>query len=102
MSRRVRTGLVLAAIAGALVASSFRATTAQTANGPAKGLTWVIEGNYRVSYDCVFADKTTKSNKVEQVKRIEFHPEYIVIVDQNDSGRVVPVHSLKQLEWNPS
>ncbi len=102
MSRHWKAGLVLAAIAGALVVSSFGTTTAQTPNGSAKPLTWVVEGNYRVSFDCAFADKTTKSDKIEQVKRIEFHPEYIVIVDQNDSGRVVPVHSLKQLKWDPS
>jgi hypothetical protein len=102
MSPRLKAGLVLAAIAAALVVSSFETTTAQTANGSGKVLTWVVEGNYRVAFDCAFPDKTTKSDKVEQVKRIEFHPEYIVIVDQNDSGRVVPVHSLKQLKWEPS
>lgn len=101
MSRRFKTGLVLAAIAAAVVVSSFSTGTAQTAGGGG-GLTWVLEGNYRVTTDCLFADKTTKSEKVEQVKRIEFHPEYIVIMDQNNAGRVVPVHAVKQLKWEPS
>lgn len=102
MSSRIATGFVFAAIAAAVVVSSFTTSTAQPASGGGNGLTWVLEGNYRVTTDCLFGDKTTKSEKVEQVKRIEFHPEYIVIMDQNDAGRVVPVHAIKQLKWEPS
>jgi hypothetical protein len=102
MSASVKAGVALSLIAAALVVSSHTPTTAQTAATPGKALNWVLEGNYRVTMDCVFADKTTKSDRVEQVKRIEFHPEYIVVIDQTDAGRVVPVHALKQLKWEPS
>ena len=102
MSRRSKAGLFLAAIAAAVVASTFTTSTAQTAVSGGNPITRILEGNYRVTTDCVFADKTTKSDKVEQAKRIEFHPEYIVIIDQNDAGRLVPVHALKQLTWEPS
>jgi hypothetical protein len=102
MSRRVQAGAVLAVIVAALVVSTFTTSTAQMAGAPGKTLTWVLEGNYRVNYECLFADKATTSERVEQVKRVEFHPEYIVIMDQNGAGRVVPVHALKQLKWEPS
>ena len=36
------------------------------------------------------------------VKRIEFHPEYIVLIGQTGSGRVIPVHAIKELTWEPS
>jgi len=89
-------------IAAALVVSTFTTSTAQMAPVQGKMLNWVLEGNYRVTYDCLFGDKTTKSETVEQVKRIEFHPEYIVTVDQNDAGRVVPIYTIKQFKWEPS
>lgn len=102
MSVRLKAGMLLSVLATALLVSSFTATTAQTAGGPGRAHTAVLEGNYRVNLSCAFSDNTTTSERVERVQRIEFHPEYIVIIDQTDVGRVVPVHALKHLGWEPS
>jgi Ethanolamine utilization protein EutJ (predicted chaperonin) len=66
------------------------------------GLTFVLEGNYRVQYECAFMDKTGAKDKEEQVKQIEFHPEYVVLINQTGSGRLVPVHAIKSLKWEQS
>jgi len=67
-----------------------------------KMATMVVEGNFRVHYDCAFQDNTKKKDKEEQVKKIEFHPQYIVLFGQTGSGRVIPIHALKELTWQPS
>ena len=99
MSRKAKV-VLLAAIAAALVLVNLDTTMA--VNGQSKMMTMVLEGNYRVHYDCAFIDKTAKKDKQEQVERIEFHPEYIVLIGQTGSGRVIPVHAIKELIWEPS
>ncbi|HOA75590.1 MAG TPA: hypothetical protein PL151_19115 [Phycisphaerae bacterium] len=102
MSARASAGAALIVIAAVLVVLTRTPTTAQAPAAPGQALSRVVEGNYRVTFICVFADQTTKSEKVEQVRRIEFHPEYIVVIDHTDAGRVVPVHALAQFQWEPS
>jgi len=72
------------------------------AAGQFKPLTLVMEGNFRVHYDCAFIDKTTKTDKEELIKKIEFHPEYVVLTNQYGGGRVIPVHAIKTLTWEPT
>lgn len=117
MYRQMKTGITLAGVAAAILVASLSAIRAQTpeADTPvadraasdspdakAATPTRVIEGAYHVTVDFVSPDRGTKSDRIEQVKRIEFNPEYIVIFEQNDAGRVIPVHSIGQLRWDPS
>lgn len=102
MSRGIQAVPVVLLIAAVLVVSSMTISTAQVAGAPDNTLSQVVEGNYRVLYDLVLPDRTTRSERAELVNRIELHPEYIVIFDQQGAGRVVPVHSLQQLRWEPS
>ena len=99
MSRMTKIAL-LAAIVAVFVLLNVNTTMA--VNGQGKAMTMVLEGNYRVHYNCAFMDKTKKSDQEEQVHRIEFHPEYIVLIGQTGSGRVIPVHAIKELTWEPS
>ena len=99
MSRTAK-AILLAAVAAAFLLASFNTTMA--GNGRSQTMTMALEGNYRVHYDCAFIDNTKKKDKEEQVKRIEFHPEYIVLIGQTGSGRVIPVHSIKELTWEQS
>lgn len=105
MSRRIALILV-ACVAVAFVLLSFQSTPpahGQMAGGQMpKMLTWVIEGNFRVHYDCAFMDSTKKKDKKEQVQKIEFHPEYIVLFGQTGDGQVIPVHAIKELTWEQS
>ena len=105
MSRRIAV-LALACVAVAFVLLTFRSGTpaqGQMAGGKMpKMLTFVVEGNFRVHYDCAFIDNTTKKDKEELIKKIEFHPEYIVLIKQTGDGRLVPVHAIKELTWEPS
>ncbi|MBN1491034.1 MAG: hypothetical protein JXA69_14060, partial [Phycisphaerae bacterium] len=87
-------------IAGAFVLVNF--DNSEAADGTPKMMTFVIEGNFRVHYDCTFMDKTKKTDKEEQVQKIEFHPEYIVLFGQTHNGRVIPVHAIKELTWEQS
>ncbi len=105
MSRKA-TVIVLASVAAAFLLAGAYTTRpvsgqVRAANMP-KMMTMVLEGNYRVHYDCVFIDKSTKKDKEEQVNKIEFHPEYIVLIGQTGSGRVIPVHAIKELTWEQS
>jgi hypothetical protein len=94
--------IALAAIAAAFVmVNTSRDTLAAGGAGPG-GLTFVLEGNYRVQYDCAFQDKTGGKSQEEQVKSIEFHPEYVVLMNQTGAGRLIPVHAIKSLKWEPS
>lgn len=100
MSRTAKL-MALVAVAGAFVFVNFDRSEAANGGGPA-AMTFVLEGNYRVYYDCVFTDKMTAKDKEEQVKRIEFHPEYVVLINQTGSGRLVPVYAIKSLRWEQS
>ena len=86
----------------AVAAVFFMADSSPTVAASGQSLTMSLEGNYRVYYDCAFMDKTKKKDKEEQVRRIEFHPEYIVLFGQTGSGRVIPVHAIKELTWEQS
>ncbi len=100
MSHTTRVFLLVAVAAAVFLMADSRPTVA--ANGQSQPLTMSLEGNYRVSYDCVFMDKAEKKAQEEQVRRIEFHPEYIVLFGQTGSGRVIPVHAIKELTWEQS
>jgi hypothetical protein len=100
----VMVGLVL----GVLAASQFQhepAAQAQMAGaGGFKPLTLVLEGNYRVTCACAYndKDKTSQDLKEELIKKIEFHPEYIVLTNQYGGGRVIPVYAIKTFTWEPT
>ena len=102
MSRTAKLGL-LAAIVAVFAIVNLQSTNdvrAQVSIPKMPAMpTYVLEGNFRVHYDCAFADDTTKMHTEEQVKKIEFHPQYIVLFGQTSKGRVVPVHAIKELTW---
>ena len=103
MLARWKTVVVMAALAALLVAANFRASEAQMpGGGQFRPLTMVLEGNYRVQFDCAFLDKTGSKGKMELVNKIEFHPEYVVLIDQNGAGQLIPVHAIKTLTWEKS
>jgi len=96
-------GIVAAAVLAAVIAmASFRITRAQVGMGKLKTVTYVLEGNYRVHLDLAFIDNTGEKGQEELIKKIEFHPEYVVLMDQHGGGRVVPVHAIKNLKWEQS
>ena len=81
------------------------AAQAQVAGaGGFKSLNLVLEGNFRVTCACAFndKDKTSQDIKEELVKKIEFHPEYIVLTNQYGGGRIIPVYSIKTFTWEPT
>ena len=102
MSNRVKAITVIAILAAVLVVANFQTSSAQLGGGQMKMLTRVLEGNYRVHYDCTFMDETNATDKMELVNKIEFHPEYLVLIDQNGSGRLIPVHAIKSVTWERS
>lgn len=101
MSRKTKYVALAAVAAAFLIVHASRDTLAAGGTGPG-GLTLVLEGNYRVHYECAFPDKTGGKAQEEQVKSIEFHPEYVVLMNQTGSGRLIPVHAIKTLRWEPS
>ena len=102
MSKRMTGVVLLAAVAGVVVVAHVAPSEAQVPGQQMKPVTRVLEGNYRVHYDLTFMDKSGANGKMELVKRIEFHPEYVVLIDQNGAGRLIPVHAVKHLTWNRS
>lgn len=105
MSRAAKLGLLAAIVAAFVIvnlqsANDVRAQVSMPKMS--KMATYVLEGNFRVHYDCAFPDNTKKKDKEEQVKKIEFHPQYIVLFGQTGSGRVIPVHAIKELTWEQS
>lgn len=102
MSTKAKFMLVTAVVAGALLVLNLRPSPAQVETGAGKMFTLVLEGNYRVKYDCTFMDKKSKTDKEELIKKIEFHPEYVVLMNQYGGGRLIPVHAIKELTWEPS
>lgn len=107
MSRKT-TVFLLVGLTGALLLTGIYLARPVSAQMPAGGnmpkmLTLSVEGNFRVHYSCAFHDNSVqKKDKQEQVKRIEFHPEYIVLFGQTGDGRVIPVYSIKELTWEQS
>jgi len=102
MSARGKVIASVMILAAVLVVANFQTSSAQPNMSNMKMATRVLEGNYRVHYDCIFMDETGNKGKMELVKRIEFHPEYVVLIDQNDAGQLIPVHSIKNLAWERS
>ncbi len=102
MSERTKAAVMATVLAAIVVATGFNTGAAQTAGQPTKMPTLVLEGNFRVKSACLFSDKTPKAITEEQVQRIEFHPEYIVLIKQTGDGRVVPVHTIREFTWEPS
>ena len=102
MSNKVKAITLVAVLAAVLVVVNFKTGSAQINVGQMKVVTRVLEGNYRVHYDCTFMDETSAKDKMELVNKIEFHPEYLVLIDQNGSGRLIPVHAMKSVTWERS
>jgi hypothetical protein len=102
MSKKMAAIVGVTGLAAVVCLSTFRTSEAQVGRGGSGSLTPALEGNYRVYTDLAFMDKTSEKGQEELIKKIEFHPEYIVLIDQNGAGRVVPVHAIKNLKWEPS
>ena len=104
MSTKLVAAVALAALAAVVVLTNLDGQRAANAQMPGqmKMVTRVLEGNFRVHYDCAFIDNTNKKDSEELIKKIEFHPEYIVLVNQYGGGRVIPVHAIKELTWEPT
>jgi len=104
MSRKLIAVVALITLATVVVLTNLDGQRAANAQMPGqmKMMTHVLEGNFRVHYDCAFIDNTKKSDKEELIKKIEFHPEYIVLINQYGGGRVIPVHAIKELTWEPA
>ena len=109
MSVRAIALATVVALIGVFVGAQFHHEPAAQAQMPGPGgqfrpLTLVLEGNFRVMCECAFndKDKTGASLKEELIKKIEFHPEYIVLTNQYGGGRVIPVYAIKQLTWEPT
>jgi len=102
MSNKAKVVVLAAVLAAVICVASFRSTQAQVGGMRGKQLTLVLEANYRVHLDLAFMDKTNEKSQEELIKRIEFHPEYVVLMDQHGGGRVVPVHAIKNLKWEQS
>ena len=99
---------LVALLVGVFAAAQFHREPAAQAQMPGAGgfkpLTLVMEGNFRVTCACAFNDKekTGQDIKEELIKKIEFHPEYIVLTNQYGGGRVIPVYSIKTFTWEPT
>ena len=103
MSAKTRVIMTAAVVAAVLVVVNFRTTDAQIGGmAKMKTPTYVLEGNYRVYYDCSFMDNTKAKDKMELVNLIEFHASYVVLIDQNGAGKLIPVHSIKDVKWERS
>ena len=104
MSTKLVAAVALAGLAAVLVLTNLDGQRAANAQMPGqmKMMTHVLEGNYRVHYNCAFIDNTKKTDKEELIKKIEVHPEYIVLINQYGGGRVIPVHAIKELTWEPT
>jgi hypothetical protein len=111
MSARLIALATVVALVGVFVGAQFHHEPSVQAQMPGssmggqfKPLTLVLEGNFRVTCECAFndKDKTGASLKEELIKKIEFHPEYIVLTNQYGGGRVIPVYAIKQLTWEPT
>ena len=96
MSHRVRNGLAVLVVSAALVTSSVATLFAQRQAATVdRTPTQVLEGSYRVSVDLGAGE-----SRLDRILRIEFHQEYVILIDVNDSGRVVPVQAIKQLTFD--
>ncbi len=99
--------VLIALVVGVFVAAQLhREPTAQAqvaGVGGFKPLTLAVEGNFRVNCSCAYndKDKTSQDLKEELVKKIEFHPEYIVLHTQYGGGRIIPVYAIKTFTWEP-
>ncbi len=105
MSSKTIAIVLMAAAVAFLLGTLYTAEPAQAQVGGMKMpkmVTMVLEGNFRVHYDCQFMDKTKKKGAEEQVKKIEFHSQYITLHGQTGSGRVIPVHTIRELTWEQS
>jgi hypothetical protein len=98
-----RTSLILSAmvlVSVLAIACLNRASAQGTGNtgpGPAdQTLSQVLTRNFRVSLDV-----GSGASRLDQIRRIEFHEQYVVMIDYAGAGRVVPVSQIKQLTWEP-
>jgi hypothetical protein len=86
-----------------VVAMSLRAREAEAqVPGMPNTLTSVLVGNYRVQYQMLYLNSQAKEDKMELVNRIEFHEDYVVLIDQNGAGKLLPVHAIREINWNRS
>lgn len=104
MTRTTALSVSVLALAVIVLASVFTGRPEAVAQvyGSGGSATQVVEGNFRVNYACYFADKSSDKQTQEQVKRIEFHNRYVVLIGQNGDGHLIPIHAIKTLHWEPS
>ena len=102
MATRLKLASVVLVLAGVIWVVNHRTSEAQIARSMPNMPTQVLEGNYRVHYEMTFPDSTGAKGTEELVKRLEFHPSYLVLITQTGSGRVLPVHAIKHVTWEPA
>jgi type IV secretory pathway VirB2 component (pilin) len=85
-------------LAGVLFAASFSSLSAQVAQPvDSKAITQVLTGNFRIEY--VVASGT---ERLDGVRRIEFHETYFVVFGSQEQGNVIPLNGLLQFRWEPA
>jgi hypothetical protein len=96
-----RTSLILAVIvlAAVLAIAGLNQAWAQVAGNAGSDLanqtlSQVLIGNYRV-----FGVDISANGPLDQVRRIELHEQYVVLIDYTGAGRVIPISQIKHLRW---
>jgi len=72
------------------------ATNSQRAKANTDSFTQILNGNFRVMLDAGMG-----LTPIDQVIRMEFHEQYVMIFDFRSSGRLVPMSQIRQLTWEP-
>ena len=59
-----------------------------------------LSGNFTVYCDLVTSDTGGQTGKIDDVSKIEFHEQYVIVVSRNGAGKLVPVSQIKVLRWD--
>ena len=59
----------------------------------------LLEGDFAVSYMLQTSDTTSGGNSGWRAKRIAFHEGYVVVVEEEGGGRVLPIDRLIRFDW---
>ena len=78
------------------VAPIGRDTNSRPVKANNDSFTQILNGNFRVTLDTGMG-----LLPIDQVIRMEFHEQYVMIFDFRNSGRLVPVSQIRQLTWEP-
>ncbi len=99
MHGKTATILAIITLAAVVVFTGSNYAGAQLTGSPPtstdRALSQVLVGNYRVFGD-IFGNMP-----VDQIRRIEFHEQYVILIDYTGAGRVVPISQFKQIRWEP-